>query len=120
MNIYFAASSDVDRQTLGGYKELISYLDSQGHSVIQSIFGSISTTRECAECYGKGEIPKEICADCRGEGIKHTSEEIKVHIPSGISDGEMIRMTGKGEAVSRVISTSKYTFKSTPHLNVKG
>ena len=71
----------------------------QIRDVHKSIFGSISTSRECAQCHGRGEIPKEPCIDCRGGGIKHASEEIRVRTPSGISDGEMIRMTGKGEAV---------------------
>lgn len=64
-----------------------------------SILGNFTTVRECATCSGKGSVPKEKCGACAGNGIIRSSEEIEVHIPSGIENGEMIRMTGRGEAV---------------------
>lgn len=66
----------------------------------RSIFGQISSARVCDVCHGSGKVPKEKCADCRGAGVLRREEEISVVIPAGIRDGEMIRMTGMGEAVS--------------------
>ncbi len=69
------------------------------HDTKQTIFGAFSTTRECEVCNGKGEVPKEKCKSCGGLGVKKQEEEIKITVPAGINDGEMIRMAGMGEAV---------------------
>ncbi len=66
----------------------------------QSVMGSFSTVRECDDCRGTGKIPKEKCEECRGAGVARTQEEISIKIPAGIQNGEVIRMTGRGEAIS--------------------
>ena len=63
-----------------------------------SIMGSFMTVRECSTCRGTGSVPKERCGACAGAGIARTEEEISVKIPAGIQNGEVIRMTGRGEA----------------------
>ncbi|MDE2031176.1 MAG: molecular chaperone DnaJ [Patescibacteria group bacterium] len=65
----------------------------------RSILGTFATTRECSECHGTGKIPGEKCSECHGKGVRMKQEEINVKIPAGISAGEMVRMTGMGEAV---------------------
>ncbi len=70
------------------------------HETTNSIFGSISMTRACEKCHGQGKVPKEKCHTCRGEGVYKKQEEIDIMVPPGISGGEMIRLTGGGEAVS--------------------
>lgn len=65
----------------------------------QSIMGSFSTVRECTECRGTGKIPKEVCEHCSGAGIARAQEEISINVPAGIQNGEVVRMTGRGEAV---------------------
>ena len=67
----------------------------------RTILGNIASTKICEECHGSGEIPKEHCEKCKGKGILRREEEISIVIPAGIRDGEMIRMTGMGEAVTR-------------------
>jgi molecular chaperone DnaJ len=62
--------------------------------------GSFSTVRECDDCRGTGKIAKEKCEECRGAGVARTQEEISIKIPAGIQNGEVIRMTGRGEAIS--------------------
>jgi len=73
----------------------------QGHirETKRTIFGNISNTRICNECLGVGQVPKEICTNCKGAGVLKKGEEISVAVPSGIHNGETIRMTGAGEAV---------------------
>lgn len=66
----------------------------------QSIMGSFQTVRECSVCRGTGKVPKEKCPTCAGAGVRRTEQEIAINIPAGIQNGEMIRMTGQGEAVS--------------------
>ena len=69
------------------------------HEARRSFMGNFSTVRTCTSCHGSGEIPKEKCSTCRGAGIIRKQEEIKVKIPAGINNGEMIRLTSAGEAV---------------------
>ena len=64
-----------------------------------TFFGSVSTTRTCPTCKGRGEVPKEKCAACAGEGTLRKQEEVHVVVPSGVENGEMIRMPGRGEAL---------------------
>lgn len=63
-----------------------------------SFFGTVTTARACPKCHGRGEIPESVCPICRGEGIAKRQEEIRIQAPAGVSDGEMIRMPGRGEA----------------------
>ncbi|MCX6747643.1 MAG: molecular chaperone DnaJ [Candidatus Nomurabacteria bacterium] len=71
------------------------------HEAKRTILGTISTTKVCDSCLGAGEVPKEVCDTCRGKGVLRREEEISIAIPAGMRDGEMIRMTGMGEAISK-------------------
>jgi len=82
----------------------------------RSFLGNISSTKICDYCLGTGEVPKEKCEACRGAGIIRREEEISIAVPAGIRDGEMIRMTGMGEAVSRGATGDLYIkINVTPH-----
>jgi len=74
----------------------------------KSIFGSIEMTHACETCGGSGKVPKEKCNICDGLGILKKEEEIKIKIPSGIDNGEMIRLSGGGEAVKGGASGDLY------------
>jgi len=65
-----------------------------------TFFGTFTSARACPRCRGRGEIPEKLCETCRGEGVAKREEEIRVSVPAGVSDGEMIRMPRMGEAVS--------------------
>lgn len=67
----------------------------------QTILGAISTTRVCDTCTGKGTVPEEKCTHCKGSGVERKQEEISIRIPEGIENGEMIRLTGMGEALAQ-------------------
>ncbi len=70
------------------------------HETRESFFGSVSTVRACEICHGSGKIPKEKCAVCHGAGVTRGEEEIPITIPAGIEAGEMIRLSGMGEAIT--------------------
>jgi molecular chaperone DnaJ len=70
------------------------------HEVKKTFMGNFQTVRTCEVCNGKGKIPKERCHDCRGAGVVNSREEIHIEVPAGMGNGEMIRMTGMGEAIS--------------------
>ncbi|OGG79170.1 molecular chaperone DnaJ [Candidatus Kaiserbacteria bacterium RIFCSPLOWO2_01_FULL_54_13] len=63
-----------------------------------SFFGTFTSARSCPHCHGKGEVPEKPCEICRGVGVAKREEEIRVVVPGGVEDGEMIRMPGRGEA----------------------
>ena len=66
----------------------------------RSIFGVFQTTRECEACSGRGEVPEKKCKTCHGAGVLNKKEDIKVKVPAGLNTGEMIRLSGQGEAVA--------------------
>ncbi|HEY4496462.1 MAG TPA: molecular chaperone DnaJ [Candidatus Paceibacterota bacterium] len=70
------------------------------HETKRSFLGSFTSVRTCSTCRGTGKVPEEKCSQCRGLGVLRKESEIVVNIPSGISDGEVIRLTGAGEAIA--------------------
>ncbi len=68
--------------------------------VKRSFFGQFESVATCTKCQGKGKIPKVKCSHCFGGGVEKRESEIKVKIPVGIENGEMIRLSGGGEAIS--------------------
>lgn len=62
----------------------------------QTLFGMTRTTGVCRNCNGKGKVVKEKCTACRGSGLKTVSAKIKVKIPAGIDDDQVIRLNGEG------------------------
>ncbi len=86
---------------IGTKMETCKHCNGQGHirETKRSFLGNISSTKVCEICLGSGEVPKEKCDVCKGKGVLRREEEISIVIPAGIRHGEMIRMTGYGEAV---------------------
>ncbi len=67
----------------------------------QTPFGAFSQRTRCHACNGEGKKAKTPCSTCHGEGREKKSRTISVSIPSGIADGQAIRLSGKGEAPKR-------------------
>lgn len=85
----------------------------------QSIMGSFTTVRECSTCMGRGTIPKERCGFCAGSGVLRSESEIEIKVPAGMQDGEVIRMTGRGEAIPNGTPGDLYIkihVKPDPHI----
>lgn len=87
----------------GTKMETCKYCNGQGkiREAKRTILGTISSTKICEECLGSGEVPKEKCENCKGKGVLRREEEISINIPAGMRDGEMIRMSGMGEAITK-------------------
>ena len=64
----------------------------------QTMFGMMQSTRACSKCMGKGKIIDSPCPKCNGSGVYQKKVTISVNIPAGISDGQTIRLSGKGNA----------------------
>jgi molecular chaperone DnaJ len=78
------------------------------HETKKSFIGSFSATRTCQTCHGAGEVPAEPCVNCKGAGVLRKAEEIAIKVPAGIENGEMIRLSGQGEAVPHGVSGDLY------------
>lgn len=74
----------------------------------KTIFGTFTNTIGCSACHSTGEIPQDICKKCSGVGVLKKEEEITIKIPAGIQGGEMIRLSGAGEAIPRGITGDLY------------
>jgi molecular chaperone DnaJ len=58
--------------------------------------GGFSLTDPCVECKGRGLIAQDPCDVCKGSGRARSSRTMQVRIPAGVSDGQRIRLRGKG------------------------
>lgn len=82
----------------------------------QSMFGTFTQARECALCAGSGKIPEERCETCKGHGVVRRAGDVTIRIPAGIEHGEMVRLTGAGEAIQNGTSGDLYVkIRVAPH-----
>ncbi|MCB5284890.1 MAG: molecular chaperone DnaJ [Candidatus Cloacimonetes bacterium] len=68
----------------------------QVRTVRQSLFGQMQTVSECPSCRGEGKIIRNKCSKCYGEGRMAKTKEIKVKIPGGMEEGQILRVRGQG------------------------
>ncbi|MFA6956286.1 MAG: DnaJ C-terminal domain-containing protein [Thermoanaerobaculia bacterium] len=59
---------------------------------------SIQTQGECSNCRGLGNVKNQICPRCGGSGMAPSTQNVKVKLPEGVSDGQTVRLAGKGGA----------------------
>jgi len=73
-----------------------------GNGVLQAIsrtpFGQIARTVSCDVCGGDGKVAEKRCTRCDGRGREVLTHAVSVDIPAGISEGQRIRVAGRGHA----------------------
>jgi molecular chaperone DnaJ len=73
-----------------------------GNGVLQAVsrtpFGQIARTVSCDVCGGDGKLAEKKCTRCDGRGREVLTHAVSVDIPAGISEGQRIRLTGRGHA----------------------
>lgn len=69
--------------------------------VSRSMFGQFVNISACANCGGSGQVIKDKCTDCDGEGRIDGETTVKVTIPAGVRTGNYLSVTGKGHAGRR-------------------
>jgi len=60
-------------------------------------FGHFVNVKTCDVCEGEGKIITNPCQSCGGNGRVRKSVKIKVKIPAGIDNGQIISLRGEGE-----------------------
>jgi molecular chaperone DnaJ len=73
----------------------------QLRAVSRTPFGQVVRAAACDTCGGDGKVATDPCHECRGRGRKVEQVKITVEVPAGISDGQRIRIGGRGHAGER-------------------
>ncbi len=68
-----------------------------GSGMVTNNQGAFSFSEPCRQCQGVGTIVEEKCPECHGTGGVTKNRKINVRIPPGVSDGQRIRLAGRGE-----------------------
>jgi molecular chaperone DnaJ len=73
----------------------------QGSGRVRASQGFFSIERTCPTCQGRGQMIKDPCGKCAGQGRVTEERALSVNIPAGIEDGTRIRLANEGEAGAR-------------------
>jgi len=69
-----------------------------GHGQVRMQQGFFSIQQTCPKCHGAGRVVSSPCGTCHGAGrVKH-QKTLSVKIPTGVDNGDRIRLSGEGEA----------------------
>ena len=59
--------------------------------------GFFAVERTCSQCQGMGQVIKDPCKKCYGQGRVQGERNINVSVPAGNEDGARLRLMGEGE-----------------------
>lgn len=64
----------------------------------RTILGVMQSESTCHSCNGTGKTFKEVCRDCNGQKLVKKNKTLTINVPSGVDDGDKMRMPKKGSA----------------------
>jgi molecular chaperone DnaJ len=64
----------------------------------ETFLGSMVTTAVCDRCQGTGKVVKDPCNNCNGKGYLRGKKKMVLDIPSGVSNGDQLRVPQKGNS----------------------
>jgi len=75
----------------------------QGSGLVTANQGAFSLSEPCRNCQGVGTIidEKDRCPECHGTGGVTKTRTLTIRVPSGVADGQRIRLAGRGEPGER-------------------
>lgn len=62
--------------------------------------GSSGALQRCTACNGRGFIHQTECPQCDGSGEEVSARWLAVELPPGLTDGDIVRLAGEGEAAT--------------------
>jgi molecular chaperone DnaJ len=65
---------------------------------MQGGFFNLVTVGTCDRCSGSGQIIADPCSTCHGSGLVDDERTVSVRIPSGVANGNTMRLRGQGNA----------------------
>ncbi|MDP2829877.1 MAG: molecular chaperone DnaJ [Sulfuricellaceae bacterium] len=68
-----------------------------GHGQVRMQQGFFSIQQTCPKCHGSGKMVQSPCGICQGSGRVKQHKTLVVKIPSGVDEGDRIRLSGEGE-----------------------
>ena len=72
--------------------------DCNGRGQVHLQQGIFTVQQACPRCQGSGQMIKNPCGSCSGQGRVRKEKTLSVKIPAGVDDGDRIRLSGEGEA----------------------
>ena len=73
----------------------------QGTGSVRTMQGFFTLQQTCPQCGGSGQVIKNPCRACHGEGREKKPQTLTVKIPPGIDDGTQLKISGRGDAPPR-------------------
>ncbi len=70
----------------------------QGAGQVRMQQGFFAIQQTCPTCHGAGTTIKDPCDKCHGQGRVRKTKTLSIKIPSGIDNGDRIRLSGEGAA----------------------
>ena len=67
-----------------------------GRGVVEEDQGLFAFSQPCRACGGRGVVVEQPCTSCGGRGTQLRPRQVKVRVPQGVSDGQRIRLPGRG------------------------
>ncbi len=67
-----------------------------GRGMVAQNQGFFSFSEPCPQCGGRGQIIESPCTTCHGSGSETRTRQVRVRIPAGVQDGNVLRLRGKG------------------------
>lgn len=79
-------------------KDIITCTACKGHGSTIHQQGFFAVEQTCRSCGGAGQVMRNPCNGCRGEGRVLKERTLSVNIPAGVETGLRIRLAKEGEA----------------------
>jgi molecular chaperone DnaJ len=67
----------------------------RGEVLYQQSF--LSIRRTCSTCGGSGQVIRNPCSQCRGNGFRQIQRKLKVTVPAGVDNNTRIRLATEGQ-----------------------
>ncbi|WP_394842599.1 molecular chaperone DnaJ [Pendulispora brunnea] len=68
----------------------------RGTGQVSTARGFVMFTAPCARCQGRGQVIRNVCKSCKGEGVIAKPRKVTVNFPAGIDSGQRLRVQGQG------------------------
>ncbi|MFP5459138.1 MAG: molecular chaperone DnaJ [Bacteriovoracia bacterium] len=68
-----------------------------GHGEVRRQQGFFTISQGCPKCQGSGQMIKDPCGTCNGQGRVRKKETLSVKVPAGIDEGQRLKLSGQGD-----------------------